>query len=351
MSKTYEFDGDIEENNDDDNGGNSSGDNNGQTPNSSDANKEESSEEPWYNKYLDEEEDNSSEQDNEEDSSSEEDNVKEEIPNSNTESSDEDLNHSEEESEIPAPQEVSSIRFEIENISDVEEKKPSAPKKKVKKKAQEAKPKSKKGEESFDDIFPPSNRPPIANMTWLFFSLFIACFMLLCYYQFYDGKKVKITFRHQSHQGIGRLDSITDVYSYKVQELQDQQEIIAQLREKIQALHERNFELANDTSQRIETATPIETIPQLPKGADLNKGTYYQIQVIALKNYHPEITQSSDLNMYVDSDQGFTKLLLGAVDNEKEAKRFYQEIKKAGFEDAFIVKKVNGSRVEYRAFD
>lgn len=202
--------------------------------------------------------------------------------------------------------------------------------------------------ETFDDIFPPRNRKPVSMGTWIFFTLFLISLTLLGYYQFYDGKSFSLDFSHRSSNNVSQLDSLTTKYSAQVKELEDQQKIIEDLTSKIQELNAANLELIKDTSLNSNVlnndGTPAFT------GVDLGSGTYYQVQLIALQQYHPSFGET-ETAFYVDKEDGFSKMLMGAFQNENQAKALYEKVRKAGFNDAFIVKKENGKRVEYSPFD
>ncbi|MFY0673794.1 MAG: hypothetical protein JXQ87_10330 [Bacteroidia bacterium] len=202
--------------------------------------------------------------------------------------------------------------------------------------------------ESFDEIFPPRNKKPVAIGTWIFLTLFLISLTLLGYYQFYDGKSFSIDFAHRSSGNVSQLDSITEKYSAQVKELEDQQKIIEELTTKIQELNAVSLELAKDTVSESKVLSNNGT-PAF-EGVDLSKGTYYQVQLIALQQYHPSFGKSENA-FYVDKENGYSKMLMGAFDDESQAKMLYEKVRKAGFNDAFIVKKENGKRVEYNPFE
>jgi hypothetical protein len=204
--------------------------------------------------------------------------------------------------------------------------------------------------ESFDDIFPKRNKnsTPVAMGTWIFLTLFLISLTLLSYYQFYDGQRFSLDFSHRSAGNVSQLDSLTTKYAAKVKELEDQQKIIEDLTTKIQELNAANLELVQDTASNSNVlnsdGTPAFT------GVDLSSGTYYQVQLIALQQYHPSFG-NSETAFYVDKEDGFSKMLMGAFEDENQAKTLYEKVRRAGFNDAFIVKKENGKRVDYNPFE
>lgn len=202
----------------------------------------------------------------------------------------------------------------------------------------------------FNEMFPKSNKSGKTTMsTWIFLVLFLITFSLLVYYQFYDGQSMKISFAHKSTAGITRIDSIGNEFKAQLETLENQQKIIAELRDKIKELHEKNFEILSDSGKTVSTPIIASPDKNSSPAVNINSGTYFQIQVIALQDYHPDFG-ASNFNFYVDKEGGYSKMLIGALQNEKDAKLLYEKVKKSGFDDAFIVKKVNGKRVEYNPF-
>lgn len=201
-------------------------------------------------------------------------------------------------------------------------------------------------EESFDDIFPPSNRKPIGVTAWIFLMLFLIMLSLFSYYQFYDGEKFSINFHHKSEGAMNQLDSLAQLNEESQQE-------ISQLMTKMEALTQEirkktaDFEaLKNDTSRVTYTVDESGESAPADSKINLNEGTYYQVQLIALQQYHPDFG-GADFSFYVDKEDGFSKMLMGAFLSEDHAKDLYEKVQRSGFNDAFIVKKVNGERVEY----
>ena len=199
-------------------------------------------------------------------------------------------------------------------------------------------------EESFDEIFPKSNKPPTPLGTYTFLVLFLITFSLFAYYQFYDGHSFSIDFTHKSEAGLSKIDSMSIQYETQINQINNQKEIIAELKEKVHELHKLNMELAEDTAANSgvlqNDGTPVKS------QVDLNNGVYYQVQVIALQQYNPDFGKS-DFSFYVDKEDGYSKMLIGAMSSENAVKELYSKVKRSGFNDAFIVKKVNGKRVEY----
>ncbi|MGB0430412.1 MAG: hypothetical protein ACPGLV_08055, partial [Bacteroidia bacterium] len=237
----------------------------------------------------------------------------------------------ESEKELEAAELYSDSEDEIENTSDEEE--PNE---------------DEDYHEPFDEIFPRSNKKPVAMGTWIFMVLFLISLTLLSYYQFYDGKSFALTFEHKSHSGISQIDSLATKYQTQMSELKNQQKIITELREKIQGLNAQNIDLVQDTA----AAANVLNTDGSPANTSINlmQGTYFQVQLIALKQYHPSFNDA-EFSFYVDKEDGFSKMLIGAFSAEESAKSLYEKVRRAGFKDAFIVKKVNGSRVEYNPFD
>lgn len=209
-------------------------------------------------------------------------------------------------------------------------------------------------EEEFDDIFPRKSggsNSSTSIWTWIFLVLFITCFSMLCYFQFYDGHKFSVSFTHRPAAGAehalpSEIQQMTDEVQAQKEELEAENRRLAHMmRKKKQSAETNNSESAE--SAESDTSTPEEATP--PKSnATLSptKGTVYQVQVAALKQYTANLSSAS-YHMYVDSENGFTKFLIGAFSSEAEVKAFRKKMVDAGFDDAYIVKKVNGERVEY----
>lgn len=198
-------------------------------------------------------------------------------------------------------------------------------------------------EESFDDIFPPGNGKKLGTTSWIFIVLFLISFTLLAYYQFYDGKSFSITFVHSSKAGMTAIDSLNGEYRQAIADNDDLRKRIEELTENVRLANARIQQLESDTSRNSNDSTgaPLTILPP-----EINSGTYYQVQLMALEQYGAEIS-TDDLGFFVDKEDGFTKMLIGAFTDEATSKELYQKLRKAGFDDAFIVKKVNGKRVPY----
>lgn len=201
-------------------------------------------------------------------------------------------------------------------------------------------------EESFNDIFPPSNRQPIGITAWIFLILFLIMFSLFSYYQFYDGEKFSINFEHRSEGPMTQLDSLAKINKASQEEvanlMKSMEELTQEIREKTVALES----IKNDTTHIMYAVDETGETNPATDMVNLNEGTYYQVQLIALQQYHPDFG-GADFSFYVDKEDGFSKMLMGAFLNEDQAKDLYQKVQRSGFNDAFIVKKVNGTRVDY----
>lgn len=201
------------------------------------------------------------------------------------------------------------------------------------------------GEESFDDIFPKGKGSKLGTTSWTFIVLFLISFTLLAYYQFYNGKSFHVTFVHSSKAGMSAIDSLKEQYGQSINDNDDLRQKIEQLTGAIRLANARIQELEADTSRSM--AGTDATLPIAVENQDVTAGTYYQVQLVALEEYHPDVN-SSDLGFYVDKEQGFTKMLVGAFKDESKSLELYKKLRKAGFNDAFIVKKVDGERVPYQ---
>lgn len=198
--------------------------------------------------------------------------------------------------------------------------------------------------ESFDDIFPPKTKGKnsSANLTMVFAVLFIISFSILCYYQFYDGNSFSLNFIHKdSYMAKGR-----DSLSVKAEKAKKENEV---LRKKVREMTEAFNKLklaAQANSLDAEGNTVMNQ--NYDTGIDLSSGTVYQIQISALQSFN--LQSDSDLRIFIDEDNGLTKLMVGAFNNENEALEFAKDMKKGGFSDAFVVKKIDGNRVPYNPY-
>ena len=208
-------------------------------------------------------------------------------------------------------------------------------------------------EESFDEIFPRSNgnksRKPLSMGTLIFATLFLISLTLLGYYQFYDGEHFSVNFHHRSGGAVAQLDSLAEVNKKSTEEIND---LVAKIELLTKEVRERTAayeELKNDTNRTFAIDQQGDDDPRTLK-VDFSDGTYYQVQLIALRQYNPDFGKS-DFSFYVDKEDGFSKMLIGAFASEDQAKALFEKVKLSGFSDAFIVKKVDGERVEYNPFE
>ncbi|MBI1185629.1 hypothetical protein GC194_15280 [bacterium] len=327
-----------------------------------DLSQEPEDEEPWYNKYLPEEErehphshhnsEPTEDTDADEDSLNEELSIADQDDNNAWSEPDETPERDEETEQLPAVEDVTDDEIEevLAELETLEEEEEGFDEEEAEDEAElteqeitnpEATLKPNKREETFDDIFPKKkNKSGFTSATWVFFILFVASSGLLLYYQVFRGNKV--------NSGVDKIDSLSTAYQEQLAKLENQEKLIEQLHEKIQKLNERNHELSNDSSKTEKV--PVLTGEAGGSAVNINEGTYYQVQLIALQDYHPNLS-TSDFGFYIDKENGYSKMLIGALTNEAEAKQLYEKVRKSGFSDAFIVKKVNGQRVTYNPFE
>jgi peptidoglycan-associated lipoprotein len=81
------------------------------------------------------------------------------------------------------------------------------------------------------------------------------------------------------------------------------------------------------------------------------QGTYYKVQLIALKKYNPEYPYYrkiviDDVTMHTEliTEKKLTRVLIGDFWERDEAERAHRQIKKLGFPRAFMVKYIDGVR-------
>ena len=379
MSNIFEIDGDIEDNNDDEN--RKPGDENqSEEENANDSSlpvedadsddpgaeiiagdesnsgeNDEDGDIPWYDKVLSgeevtSEESNDSDQEANETEPEEETEVEDaETPEETDETADESFMEGESDRDYDdiTEEEISET---LHNI-DLAEEATNDEMAEIKEIEEDEKPK-----ESFDEIFPKraTKRQPLSSATIIFASLFIAVTLLLCYYQFYNGHSFEFTFAHRSAMEPGKADSLHKEYELAVtknreyqRRMQEINASLSKLESQLQAYKDSIFtSYGQDSTSGIAksgTVDPGETL-------DLSKGTFYQIQLIALGSFEPKFEDGA-ARRYVEKENNLNKLLLGAYTSESAAKNAYEALRKSGFADAFIVKKVNGKRVPYRIED
>ena len=73
----------------------------------------------------------------------------------------------------------------------------------------------------------------------------------------------------------------------------------------------------------------------------------FEVQIGAFKHFDLEKYRENLVGIDGDQADGYAKLTLGKFFSPVEAKEFRDDIRKAGFKDAWIVAKRNGIRVEY----
>jgi hypothetical protein len=78
------------------------------------------------------------------------------------------------------------------------------------------------------------------------------------------------------------------------------------------------------------------------------QGEVYYVQIGAFRKFDFTKYNSNLVNMFVEVTDGYNKLIIGGFDKFDDACSFRKDIIKMGIKDAFIVKKVNGQRVNFR---
>lgn len=80
---------------------------------------------------------------------------------------------------------------------------------------------------------------------------------------------------------------------------------------------------------------------------NIYEGTVYEIQMGAFKNYDFTKYAPQLVNMNVDVEDGYNKLVIGRFTSFDDACAFRQDLKLLGLTGTFIVKKVDGQRVKF----
>lgn len=99
---------------------------------------------------------------------------------------------------------------------------------------------------------------------------------------------------------------------------------------------------ANDSLQALVDVQAGEQ----QEASDFNE-LVFEVQIGAFKHFDLEKYRENLVGLDGDQADGYAKLTLGKFSSPLDAKEFRDDMRKAGFKDAWIVAKRNGIRVEY----
>lgn len=166
----------------------------------------------------------------------------------------------------------------------------------------------------------PTNGKGLYFLLALFIILFLTSVSFFVYYQFYQGNgKWSFSLKKYNFDKL-LLDSLMKENSY--------------------LKHEIDSMSANLTGQIAK-----DSVTGMFPG-DLN-GEKYEVQIGYFRNFDFTKYAPFLINMNIDSSGNSVKLLIGRFDNVEDACRFRKDIVNLGIKNAFIVKKIDGKRVEF----
>ncbi len=184
-------------------------------------------------------------------------------------------------------------------------------------------------EEEYEEV-EENGRGALIGFLILFIILFLVSTGLLFYYQFYQGSDGwHFTFKKQE---------------INVSEAQQLKNNNKKLKASLDSLKselkdkETKIDMLQDNKDRQGTTSA-------EGGADIS-GTYYEVQIGAFKSFDFERYSKDVTNLTFINKGGRKKLQLGKFKKPNPARAFRRDLVKLGLEDAFIVKKKNGQRIE-----
>lgn len=190
-------------------------------------------------------------------------------------------------------------------------------------------------EEEFEEEFE-ERGPWVYIFLVIFIILFLSVASLFVYYQFYVDGKFQFSMKKRTSTNI-----VID------EELKKENTL---LNEKVDSLE--NIILNMDTSSTESTFNNnVDNSASLNQDApDLfsqeQAGEKYEVQIGAFRTYDFSKYDQNLVNMNVEVEDGFNKLVIGRFQSFDEACEFRQDLKSIGI-NSFIVKKVDGKRVKF----
>lgn len=77
-------------------------------------------------------------------------------------------------------------------------------------------------------------------------------------------------------------------------------------------------------------------------------GVFFEVQIGAFENFNIDEYEQNLVNLKIDTLGNFNKYTLGKFRDWENAVAFLKDIQKMGVEDAFVVAKINGERVDVK---
>lgn len=185
-------------------------------------------------------------------------------------------------------------------------------------------------EEAYEEV-EEGGKGALTGFLILFIILFVLSTGLLVYFQFYQGNgEWKLTFKHKNAQ------------EQPVEELKKENK---GLKSEIKALEEEHEQTKANLEEARKKAEQTSSGQSKIGGADIS-GKYYEVQIGAFKSFDFNRYGNNITNLTFSTEDGVKKLSLGRFKEANAARAFRRDLTRIGLEDAFIVKKKNGKRVE-----
>lgn len=191
--------------------------------------------------------------------------------------------------------------------------------------------------EDFEEEEEEESRRGVGTLVLLiiFIILFLNISGLFVYYQFYLGKG-NWDFSFKKRTGSALI----------VKELEFQRDSLFVLTDSLTNLIGTDFQ-ASSTPTEYEEQPEDEVETPKVSTTKTTKGDAFEVQIGAFRQLNFGRYKSSLRSIDVDVIDGVSKIIMGSFGNFYDACNCRKDLKKVGFNDAFIVKKVNGRRVDF----
>lgn len=183
-------------------------------------------------------------------------------------------------------------------------------------------------EEEYEEV-ESNGRGALVGFLILFIILFLVSTGLLFYYQFYQGDGWHFTLKKDniSQTEVNNLREKNDKLKSRTDSLKTQLESKTQ---KVQDLKTESGSQSQSTQQ----------------GGAVISGTYFEVQIGAFNSFSFERYGDQVTNLVFHNEGGMKKLALGRFKEKNAARAFRRDLSGMGLEDAFIVKKKDGRRIQ-----
>jgi hypothetical protein len=175
----------------------------------------------------------------------------------------------------------------------------------------------------------------------IFFVLFLLAAGMLVYYQFYQGNgQWRFSLMHKSND-TSFLVQLKKQYPDTIHhtETVKKDSVI-----RSDSVHPVNVPGSHPVSD--QKAADGLTLEPISVDKEPPTGTVYEVQIGTFENYDLKKYKAVFNNLHEEKDGKLTKLTLGRFQNEKQANTFKNDMIKLGVKKAWVVKKVNGKRID-----